>query len=184
LFAFGGLWAVPYLRDVYGMDRAIATDHTTLLLAGFAIGAFFIGTLSDRLGRRKPVMFAGALVYSLCWLPLLVGMQMGSVLSHTLFFVMGLAAPSFTLSWACAKEVNPPALSGMATSVVNVGAFLGTAILQPLVGWAIDRAHAGSVAPLGLADYQAGIAIMLAFSVMGLIAITFVRETYCKYSNA
>lgn len=183
LFAFGGLWAVPYLRDVYGMDRAVATDHTTLLLAGFAVGAFFIGTLSDRLGRRKPVMFAGALVYSLCWLPLLVGMQMGSLPSHTLFFVMGLAAPSFTLSWACAKEVNPPALSGMATSVVNVGAFLGTAILQPLVGWAIDRAQVGNGLPLGLADYQAGIGIMFGFSLMGLIAIAFVRETYCRYTD-
>jgi sugar phosphate permease len=183
LFAFGGLWAVPFLRDVYGMDRAVATDHTTLLLAGFAIGAFFIGTLSDRLGRRKPVMFAGALVYSLCWLPLLLGMQMGSVASHTLFFVMGLAAPSFTLSWACAKEVNPPALSGMATSVVNVGAFLGTAILQPLVGWAIDRAHAGSELPLGLVDYQSGMGIMLGFSLLGLLAILFVRETYCRYAD-
>ncbi|MGE5757959.1 MAG: MFS transporter, partial [Sideroxydans sp.] len=58
LFAFAGLWAVPFLRDVYGMDRAAATSHTTLLLAGFAVGAFFIGTLSDRIGRRKPVMLA------------------------------------------------------------------------------------------------------------------------------
>ena len=32
LFAFAGLWAVPFLRDVYGMDRAQATAHTTLLL--------------------------------------------------------------------------------------------------------------------------------------------------------
>ena len=183
LFAFGGLWAVPFLRDVYGMDLAAAADHTTWLLAGFAIGAFFIGTLSDRFGRRKPVMFAGALVYCLCWLPLLFGTQMGGLASHALFLVMGLSAPSFTLSWACAKEVNPPALSGMATSVVNVGAFLGTAILQPLVGWAIDRAHAGSTAPLELADYQVGIGIMLGFSLMGLVAIAFVRETYCKYAN-
>jgi len=183
LFAFGGLWAVPFLRDVYGMDRAAATDHTTWLLAGFAIGAFFIGTLSDRIGRRKPVMLAGALAYCLCWLPLLFGTQMGGLASHALFFVMGLSAPSFTLSWSCAKEVNPPALSGMATSVVNVGAFLGTAILQPLVGWAIDRAHAGSASPLGLADYQVGIGIMLGFSLMSLIAIAFIRETYCKYVN-
>ncbi|MBU0689692.1 MAG: MFS transporter [Gammaproteobacteria bacterium] len=183
LFAFGGLWAVPFLRDVYGMDRALATDHTTLLLAGFAIGAFFIGTLSDRLGRRKPVMFVGALVYSLCWVVLWNGTQMSSVLSHLLFLVMGLSAPSFTLSWACAKEVNPPALSGMATSVVNVGAFLGTAIMQPLVGWAIDRAHAGSEAPLGLADYQSGMGIMLGFALMGLVAILFIRETYCRYAD-
>lgn len=181
LFAFGGLWAVPFLRDVYGMDRVQATNHTSLLLAGFAIGAFFIGTLSDRIGRRKPVMMTGALAYCLCWLPLLLGMSLNGFVGYGLFFVMGLCAPSFTLSWSCSKEVNPPALSGMATSVVNVGGFLGTAILQPLVGWAIDRSHAGMTeGPLGLGDYRAGIAIMLAFATMGLIATLFIRETYCR----
>jgi sugar phosphate permease len=184
LFAFAGLWAVPFLRDVYGMDRAVATSHTTTLLAGFAIGAFFIGTLSDRLGRRKPVMVAGALLYSLCWLPLLFGMNMNEVTGYALFFMMGLAAPSFTLSWSCAKEVNPHALSGMATSVVNIGGFLGTAILQPLVGWAIDHAHVGyGNTPLGLNDYRIGIAILLGFALIGFIATFFIRETYCRYMD-
>jgi predicted MFS family arabinose efflux permease len=93
-----------------------------------------------------------------------------------------LAAPSFTLSWACAKEVNPPALSGMATSVVNVGAFLGTAIMQPLVGWAIDHSHEHHPdSALGLGDYQVGLGIMLGFSLLGLAATFFIRETYCRY---
>lgn len=182
LFAFAGLWAVPFLRDVYGMDRAAATDHTTLMLAGFAIGAFFIGTLSDRMGKRKPLMTAGALIYCLCWLPMLFGMDLTSGLSYALFLLMGVCAPSFTLSWSCAKEVNPHALSGMATSVVNIGAFLGTAIMQPLVGWAIDRAHLDAgIAPLALSDYQYGIAILMGFSLMGLVATFFIRETNCRY---
>jgi len=183
LFAFAGLWAVPFLRDVYGMDRSTATDHTTLLLAGFALGAFFIGTLSDRLGRRKPVMIIGAFIYCLCWLPMLFGVAMSSLESHALFFVMGLSAPSFTLSWSCAKEVNPHALSGMATSVVNIGGFLGTAIMQPLVGWAIDHARTAELCKtsLGLLDYQGGISIMLGFSIIGLTATLFIRETYCRY---
>ncbi|MDO8208142.1 MAG: MFS transporter [Gallionella sp.] len=184
LFAFAGLWAVPFLRDVYGMDRASAASHTTLLLAGFAIGAFLAGRLSDRIGRRKPVMIAGALAYCLCWLPLLFAVPMSSVGSYALFLVMGLCAPSFTLSWSCAKEVNPHALSGMATSVVNIGGFLGTAIMQPLFGRAIDHARAGvSSASSGPADYQSGIAILLGFATMGLIATLFIRETYCKYVN-
>lgn len=183
LFAFAGLWAVPFLRDAYGMDRVAATSHTSLLLAGFAIGAFFVGTLSDRIGRRKPVMIALALAYCLCWLPMLSGMPLDGAIGYALFFAMGLCAPSFTLSWACAKEVNPHALSGMATSVVNTGGFLGTAIMQPLVGWAIDRAHAGSGAPLGMGDYRAGIAILLGFSLLGLVATLFIRETYCRYAD-
>lgn len=185
LFAFGGLWAVPFLRDVYGMDRAAATNHTTLLLAGFAIGAFFIGRLSDRLGRRKPIMVVAALIYCLCWLPMLRGMLPGDFFSYALFFLMGLCAASFTLSWSCAKEVNRHALSGMSTSVVNTGCFLGTAILQPLVGWAIDRAHSGiGNTPIGPDAYQAGISIMFGFSMIGLLGTLFIRETYCRYVDS
>ena len=184
LFTFAGLWAVPFLRDAYGMDTTAAARHTTLLLAGFAIGAFFIGKLSDRVGRRKPVMIAGALAYFLCWLPMLSGMAMSSSMSYGLFFAMGLSAPSFALTWACAKEVNPHALSGMATSVVNIGGFLGTAIMQPLVGWAIDRAHSAHAdTPLVMGDYRIGIAILAGFTLMGLIATLFVRETYCRYAD-
>jgi len=137
-FAFAGLWAVPYLTATYGLSRAEATAHTTLLLSGFALGALFIGTLSDSLGRRRPVILAFALLNLACWLPLLAGAKWPQGVLLLLFFLMGLGASCFTLSWACVKEVNPHALSGMATSVANTGAFLGTGILQPLVGRSID----------------------------------------------
>ena len=43
------------------------------------------------------------------------------------------------LSWTIAKEANPVEISGIATAVVNVGIFLGTGVLQPFVGWVLDR---------------------------------------------
>lgn len=183
-FAFGGLWAVPFLHDVYGMERGVATAHTSMLLLGFAAGAFFVGALSDRLGRRKPVIIAGALLYCLSWLPLLFGWRLSPELGYALFLAMGLGASGFTLTWACAKEVNRHALSGMATSVVNTGAFLGAGILQPLTGWMIDRAtqaRGGSATLHQLSDYQAGLGAMLGFALMGLMATLFIRETCCRY---
>lgn len=170
-FAFAGLWAVPFLQNVYGMTRTVATQHTSLLLAGFALGALVIGSLSDRLGRRRPVILIAALAHLLCWLPLLIGMPLSSGLGYMLFFVMGLSASCFTLSWACAKEMNPHALSGMATSVANTGAFLGTGILQPLVGWSIDVSG----------NYTVGLWILFGFGVVGFLGALRIRETYCRY---
>ncbi|MGA7749338.1 MAG: MFS transporter, partial [Gallionella sp.] len=119
LFAFAGLWGVPYLRDVYGMERNVAANHTMLLLFSFAVGALLIGLLSDRLGKRVPVIVGGIAVYVLCWIPIVFAWHLPPSLSYLLFALMGLSASGFTLTWASVKEVNPPALSGMATSVVN-----------------------------------------------------------------
>ena len=56
------------------------------------------------------------------------------MLSYVLFALMGLTTAGFSLTWACSKEVNPPLLSGMSTSVANMGGFLAGALLQT-AGW-------------------------------------------------
>jgi len=170
-FAFAGLWAVPYLTATYNLTRSEATAHTTLLLAGFALGALVIGTLSDRLGRRRPVILGFALLHLASWIPLLANLQLTQGMLLLLFFLMGLGASCFTLSWACVKEVNPHALSGMATSVANTGAFLGTGILQPLVGRSIDLSG----------SYTTGLWILFGFAAVGFVGALRIRETYCRY---
>jgi hypothetical protein len=112
---------------------------------------------------------------------LLLGWELRPGWSHALFFSMGLGAAGFTLTWACAKEVNRHALSGMATSLVNTGAFLGAAILQPLVGWAIDRAAGGAGLTLSLQHYQVGISVLFGFALFGWLASFTLRETNCRY---
>lgn len=172
-FAFAGLWAVPYLTATYDITRSAATMYTSLLLAGFALGALVIGTLSDRLGRRRPVTLGFAVLHLACWLPMLAGVQLAHEWRLLLFFFMGLGAACFTLSWACVKEVNPHALSGIATSVANTGAFLGTGILQPLVGRSIDLSG----------SYSAGLWILFGFAAVGFVGALRIRETYCRYAH-
>lgn len=185
LFAFAGLWAVPYLHDVHGMSRELASRHNSLLLLGFAIGAMCSGLLSDYIGRRKPLIVGGSLLYVLCWLPILLLWQIPLVWSYTQFFVMGFCASGFTLGWASAKEVNPPALSGMATSLVNTGSFLGAGILQPLVGRVMDSAWDGTMVDgarvYSPENFQTGFIVMFVFALVGLLGACFIRETYCRY---
>ncbi len=187
LFAFAGLWGVPYLRDVYGMERNVAANHTMLLLFSFAVGAMLCGTLSDRIGKRVPVIVGGIVVYVLCWLPIVFAWHLSAALSYSLFALMGVGASGFTLTWASVKEVNPPSLSGMATSVVNTGSFLGAAVLQPLVGWSMDQGWDGKLLAgarvYSEQNYQTGLGIMLGFAVAGLFGAMFIRETNCRYIN-
>lgn len=188
-FAFAGLWAVPYLTQMQGMTRATASNHVSIYFLGFAIGSALWGRVSDALGRRRAVALAVSGVHVLGWgvwlwaawrtegaLPLLA--------TYALCIVMGLATAGFTLSWASAKEVNPPRLSGMATSVVNVGIFLGPAILQPLVGWLMERTWDGTmeagVRIYSAADWQNGLLLLTAAAAAGWIATLFVRETGCR----
>ncbi|MBK6629737.1 MAG: MFS transporter [Betaproteobacteria bacterium] len=183
-FAFAGLWAVPYFTQVHGMTRAVASNHLSVYFGGFAIGCLIAGPLSDRIKRRKPLMIGGAILHALGWWLWIASGPLSSALTYALCAVMGLVTASLTLSWACAKEVNPPLLSGMATSVVNVGVFLGPSILQPLVGWVMDQgwqgAMEGGARLYSPGDYNGGLILMAAFAAMGAVATLFVRETGCR----
>lgn len=184
-FAFAGLWATPFLTQVHGMTRDVATNHVSLYFAGFALGCVFIGTLSDRLGKRKPVLIVSSHLFVGIWLVWLSGITLPLWLSYLLFVAMGLSTASFTLTWACAKEVNPPLLSGMSTSVTNMGGFLAAAILQPLVGWVMDQHWQGELSVSGARlysadDYHVGMLLLATSATSGAIASWWIRETGCR----
>jgi len=183
-FAFGGLWATPFLTQGLGMSRATATAHLSLYFAGFAIGCLIVGTLSDRLRRRKPVILVSSHIYGAIWLVWLSGVVLPLTATYLLFALMGLVTASFTLSWACAKEVNPPALSGMSTSVANMGGFLAGALLQPAVGWIMDQRWAGlldnGVRIYAPEDYRWGLLLIACATWLGALAAWYIRETHCR----
>ncbi|MCM8625228.1 MFS transporter [Accumulibacter sp.] len=184
-FAFAGLWATPWLTQVHGMSRTTAANHVSLYFAGFALGCVIIGTLSDRIGRRKPVLVLTSQLYGAIWLVWLSAGTLPAGLTYVLFALMGLLTAGFTLTWACAKELNPPLLSGMSTSVINMGGFLAAAILQPLVGWVIDRSWGGALTaagtPLyGADDFRAGLLLLCGTAWLGALASWGVRETWCR----
>ena len=183
-FTCVGLWGAPYLMQVHGMSKVTASFHLSLWALGFAVGCFFIGSLSDRLGRRKPVMMVVSHLYAAMWLVLLSCVALPVALSYALFVGLGVLTSGFSLTWACAKEVNAPKLSGMSTSVANMGGFLATALMQPFVGWVMDWGWAGQM--LGGAraydvrTWQYGMAVMTLMAVLGALSTWWLRETRCR----
>lgn len=128
-------------------------------------------------GRRR-------LLYGLAWLGVAYTTWTPGVLGMAWFVLMGFSCGSFVLTYAGAKEVVVPALSGMAIALVNTGIFLGAAILQPLFGWIMDLTWDGSMANgvrlYGSADYQAGFFLMLGCVALSIVTSTFFHETRCR----
>jgi MFS family permease len=148
------------------------------MIVCFALAALAVGALSDRIGRRTPLMRALGFVYVLCWLPLLWGGPLPLAASLALFALMGASIAGSTLVWSCGKEVNPPAFSGTSTSVVNTGGFLGPALLQPVVGLMLDLSSRGAAHSLG--DWRRGLAVIFAFALFGWLCTFLITETHCR----
>ncbi|MCG8637484.1 MAG: MFS transporter [Desulfobacterales bacterium] len=186
-YAFMGLWGIPFLKDVHGLSRAFAADHMTVMLLSFALGALFWGWLSDRAGRRKPFLVSGAAAYALSWVMLMYLPWTPGATGFLIFAFMGFTGAAFVITFAAAKEIVHPQLSGMGVSVVNTGCFIGTAITQPLFGYIADLtwdgAMSGGVRIYAAADYRNGFMLMLLFSILALAAAFRVRETYCRNSR-
>ena len=100
------------------------------------------------------------------------------------FALLGLSTAGFSLSWACAKEVNPPLLSGMSTSVANMGGFLAGALFQPLFGWVMDQGWHGEMVDgvriYDLAAWRSGLVVVLCCALLGAFGAWRVRETGCR----
>jgi predicted MFS family arabinose efflux permease len=177
------LWAVPFLRDVYGFDAPRAALYAMATSLALGVSAPLTGYLSDRvfMRRKRPYTALTACLFAL-WLVFvgtLGGLPPWGV--WALFFAMGLAGGSFVLTWPIGREVNPPALSGIAVAVVNLGGFLGAALTQGPVGAILDARWTGMTAAgarvYSVDAYRAAFAACAVFALAACLLTLAVRET-------
>lgn len=186
LLGFGGLWGVPFMRVAHGLEPASAAFVTSLLIAGWGVGAPIFGWLSGRLGRRRVVFLIGYAICMPAFLILVYGPPLPSYAVATLTFLGGVGGAAQIVCFATVREVNSPALSGTAIGVVNAFVTGTGAIYQPLIGWLLDSSWSGAMAGgariYSLGDYRLAFGVLVAGLCLGLTCTFLMRETYCKQS--
>ncbi len=183
MLAYAGLWGVPHLIQLYGLERAVAAGSASLMLIGWAVGAPLGGWLSDRLGRRRTPMASAAAAALLGWLLLLYA-PLPLALTWTLLFLVGAASGAMVICMAVARELSPPAVSGATTGFVNTANVGAGAVLQPIIGLVLDARWEGTMMEgarvYSLDAFGAALAILPACAVLSLVSALLVRETYCR----
>ena len=138
---YGGLWGKTEIMHDRGLPDASAELAVSMIFWGMAAGSVGAGALSDRLGHRKFILFAGALGSAASYAAALFLPGLSLVPLAVLLFLGGLFGGAQMLTFAMAKEGHPAAISGTIIAFVNMIGIGGALIFQPLVGWMIQ--HAG-----------------------------------------
>jgi MFS family permease len=171
----GMTWGVRFLQEARGREYEAAVTLAATVPMGWIIGCPVLGFISDKLGRRKPVIFGGTILLSgvLGWV--LFG-KPGIWRGPTVGILMGIASGAAMLPYSVIKEVNPPELGGSATGVINFLNFTFSALLGPVFGSRLVNVPEGDN-DLALAHYQAGFKPLLYGVLLALVLTCFLKET-------
>ena len=172
---FDMVWGVRYLQDAHGMDYATAVMRSATVPLGWIIGCPLLGFVSDRIGRRKPVIVGGGVVLFVCLAWILYGVP-GVVPPYVLGLVTGLGSGAAMLPYTVIKEVNPPEASGTATGVVNFINFTFSALLGPVFAGLLLRASGGAET-MSLEHYQTSFTPMLYGVGIAIVLTLLLKET-------
>ena len=172
---FDMVWGVRYLQEAHGFDYAAAVMRSATVPLGWIIGCPLLGFISDRLGRRKPVIAGGAglLLISLAWI--LFG-QPGVFPPYLIGLVAGIASGAAMLPYTVIKEANPPQYGGTATGVMNFLNFTFSALLGPVFGW-ILHSVSGGLEQMKHAHYQTAFAPLLLGVAIAIVLTFLLKET-------
>ena len=183
VLTFAGLWGVPFLRQVHGLDPKAAAAITSILLISWALGGPLLGNWSQCLGRRKPLYLMAAGIAVLGW-SAIIFLSLPLWVLVLLLIPTGFASGNIIIGFAWAKESVPLRLVGTASGVCNMGPLLGGMLLQPAVGWMLDRRWNGALEAgarvYDAAAYRAGFALMFGAVVIAAIILAFARESHCQ----
>jgi sugar phosphate permease len=185
ILSFTGMWGVPYIMAVYGLNKAAASSYVMAATAGVMVGSLVSGMTSDKVGKRKGPLLAFGVSNLVMWLALVLwnnGKPPVEVL-YPLMFLLGFSATGYVITWALAKEVNPTHTAGIALGTFNMGGFLGPSILQPLMGYVLDINWTGQMAEgirvYSQAAYAKALMLCAAAVFIAVVGVLFVRETNC-----
>jgi sugar phosphate permease len=171
---FDMIWGVRFLEEGRGFDYGDAVIRSATVPLGWLIGSPLLGLLSDRLGRRKPVIVGGGTVLFACLAWILYGP--GDVLPpYVLGLVAGVASGGAMLTYTICKESNPPHLSGTATGVISFLNFTFSALVQPLLGWVMANVSVAHLSPLE--RYQTTFGLLLYGVALAVVLALVLRET-------
>ena len=171
-FTVLGLWGVPYLVDLYPIGVGAASGYVLLGNLGLLTGSPVIGALSDRLGRRTPLIVASVGVFVLAYGLIFLTVRPPLIVFGVTLFVAQFVTGGTLLSYTVAKERHSSTASGTVTGLINGIGYFGAAVFPAAMGAALDAYWTGEFVDGARSYTAAGYRVAFGIAVAaGLVAL-------------
>ena len=167
------IWGVASFQKDLQLSFHNAVVIASMVPLGWVFGCPLLGWLSDRIGRRKPVIIGSATVMILAGLQL--ALKPFPITPHVAMFIFGVASGAAMIPYSVIKEVNPDNVKGSATGGINFLVFAITAFLGPVYARHIGKGIGNSM-NLHL-HFQKGAFFWIACCAAAIVVSFFLRET-------
>jgi MFS family permease len=129
-----GLWAGPYVADVFSADVATIGRVTLVMALAMIAGSFAFGPLERLFKTRKWVIFTangtGAVALVALWfLP-----SQSIVFATAMLAIIGVSGSTFPIIIAHSKAVFPAHLTGRGVTLMNLFGIGGVGVMQFATG--------------------------------------------------
>src|SRR5271170_4082970 len=167
------IWGVAsFQKDLqYSFHSAVVI--ASMVPLGWVFGCPLLGWLSDRIGRRKPVVIGSAAFMILAAAQ--IAFKPLPIPVHVAMFLFGVASGAAMIPYSVIKEVNPDSVKGSAAGGINFLVFGITAFLGPVYAKHIGKGIGNSM-NLHL-HFQNGALFWMVCCAAAIVVSLFLRET-------
>lgn len=174
-FAYLGLWAGPWLRDVAGYDGPLRAQTLFWYTIAMIAGGLAIGRLTPWLHARgiPAVYLPTACIAGLLAAKLGLILQPTNVFAVTLLWMAFAAfAAAGSAGYVALGQMFPAELTGRVSTAANTLTLGGAFLLQTVIGWILDqwpRTSAGGWDPRGYSAALGFSAVLHLVLALGLL---------------
>lgn len=168
------LWGGSYLIAVHKLDTITASNIVSLIFIGSILGCPLLGWLSDKHGKRKPIMFISAFITLTSCMPLISGIHLSYLALSCIFFSLGFFTSAQVLSYPLIAESNPETNTGIATGIASVIIMSGGGFGQILFGLIMSKVDSSTYNVAS--NYQQAMLIFPTTAIIALLAVSLLKE--------
>ncbi|MCK5364675.1 MAG: MFS transporter [Gammaproteobacteria bacterium] len=139
----GGLWAGPYLRDVYALTNTQSSYVLFAMMLALYLGYMAYGPMDRIFNTRKWVVLSGVAGMLSCLLPLAAIPNLPLVVVVPLLVVFAFCSPFFVTLAAHCRGFVPVHRVGRAISCINLMGLVNVFVMQAAAGVLVEGVAGG-----------------------------------------